>query len=133
MDSFTVYYFLKENNFKNILIKKGHQGKIIPTLALEDNYPLNYIPARDRIVSATLSALLKGKSLAVNNFPASPAVIFTVPTWQVVSAPIGNAAMRSAGVLIGNFAPLSAPVICAWSWSFTDCVMVLTNTYWNGL
>ena len=98
-----------------------------------DTYPLNYIPARERIVSATLSALLKGKSLAVNSFPASPAVIFTAPTWQVVSAPIGNAAMRSAGVLIGNFASLSAPVICAWSWSFTDCVMVLTNTYWIGL
>ena len=32
----------------------------------------------------------------------------------------GNAAMRSSGVAIGNFAPASAPVICAWIWSFTE-------------
>ena len=63
------------------------------------------------MTSATAFAFLNGKSEALSRFPASPAVIFRSPTWQVVSAPFGNAAIRSFGVLTGNFAPLSAPEI----------------------
>src|SRR5208337_5308810 len=72
------------------------------------------------MTSATAFAFLNGKSDTLRSFPASPAVIFRFPTWHVVSAPFGKAAIRSFGVLTGNFAPLSAPAICAWICSFTD-------------
>lgn len=52
-------------------------------------------PALPTITSATCLALVKGKSLGLSNLPASPAVTFTLPDWQVVSAPAGKAASSS--------------------------------------
>ena len=67
--------------------------------------------ARDRMVSATCSALVNGKSAAVSTPPASPARSLTSPASQVVSAPSGKAARKAPALAMGKEAPASAATI----------------------